>query len=120
MSPVVFGAPLVFSNAYGGTPLQGQELSTWGAVAPNGLEVIETAQRSHAYPLMVGWPLAYKIDSATSDEVAVEIWATQVFTLPNQIPFSQHWLTERMTLQWSGEGPGEVSARGRPQRLADT
>lgn len=110
MSPVVFGAPLIFSNAYGGTPLQGQELATWAAVVPNGRDVIQSAERSRAYPQMAGWPLAYRVDSATPDDVVVEIWATQVFSLPNQIPFSEHWFTERMTLQWSGEGPSEVAA----------
>ena len=75
MSPLVFGAPLVFSNAYNGTFLQAQELATWGAVAPNGAVVIDNAQRTGVYPQMEGWPLAYKVDYAAADRVMVEVWA---------------------------------------------
>lgn len=108
MSPVVFGAPLVFSNAYSGTSLQQQELATWAAVAPNGALVIDNAQRSGVYPQMEGWPLAYKVDAAGPDKVVVEIWATQVFVLPGQLPFSQHWFTEKITAQWFEQGGSEV------------
>lgn len=108
MSPVVFGAPLVFSNAYSGTSLQGQELATWGAVAPDGAVVIDNAERAGVYPQMGGWPLAYKIDSAAPDRVVIEIWATQVFSLPGQLPFSQHWFTEQITAQWFPQGASEV------------
>ena len=108
MSPVVFGAPLAFSNAYSGTSLQEQELATWGAVAPNGALVIDNAQRNGVYPQMEGWPLAYKVDSSAPGKVVVEIWATQVFVLPGQLPFSQHWFTEKVTAQWFEQGASEV------------
>lgn len=108
MSPVVFGAPLAFSNAYSGTSLQEQELATWGVVAPNGALVIDNAQRNGTFPQMQGWPLAYKVESATPNKVVVEIWASQVFVLPGQLPFSQHWFTEEITAQWFQQGGGEV------------
>lgn len=108
MSPVVFGAPLVFSNAYSGTSLQEEELATWGAVAPNAASVIDDAQRNGMFPQMQGWPLAYKVESAAPDKVVVEIWAAQVFVLPGQLPFSQHWFTERITAQWFQQSGGEV------------
>jgi hypothetical protein len=108
MSPVVFGAPLVFSNAYSGTSLQEEELATWGAVAPNAASVIDDAQRDGMFPQMQGWPLAYKVESGALDKVVVDIWAVQVFVLPNQLPFSQHWFTERITAQWFEQSGGEV------------
>lgn len=110
MSAVVFGAPLVFSNAYSGTSLQEQELATWGATAPNGASVIDNAQRNQTFPQMQGWPLAYKVESATADKVVVEIWASQVFVLPGLLPFSQHWFTEQLTAQWFQQGGGEVKS----------
>lgn len=124
MTPIIFGDPSQASRMYGSTipQFENEAKRAWLEISPQAPQVIDNIINTHAYPQMQGWPLAWKVDSTstaanagggssaagTVNAVTIEIWSMATFVVPGQLPFSQRWFTEKLTVAWGPSAPDSV------------